>query len=124
METLSDWLELLKATDIQLLKLGKTRLTLWGLLWWTRLIALLFFFSGLAQRWIAKRLLARTHLDIGTRESIAAIVRYLVLLIGLLIIMQTAGINLTTFNVLPGSVRCRLRFGLQTIMAYLRGIQD
>src|SRR5687767_3649340 len=86
METLNEWIELLKAADIQLLKLGKTRITLYGLLWLLVLIWLLFFISGVAQRWLARRLLARTQLDIGTRESIAAIVRYLVLLIGLLII--------------------------------------
>lgn len=117
METLNGWIALLKASDIQLIKLGKASITLWGLLWMLVLIGLLFFVSGVAQRWIARRLLARTQLDVGTRESIAAIVRYLVLLIGLLIIMQTAGINLTTFNVLAGAVGVGVGFGLQNIMS-------
>jgi small-conductance mechanosensitive channel len=117
METLIDWIEILKASDIQLLRLGKTRITLYGLLWLLVLLWLLFFLSGLAQRWIARRLLARTQINVGTRESIAAIVRYLVLLVGFLIIMQNAGINLTTFNVLAGAVGVGVGFGLQNIMS-------
>ncbi|HKQ30444.1 MAG TPA: mechanosensitive ion channel domain-containing protein [Burkholderiales bacterium] len=117
METLNDWLELLKASDVQLFRLGKTRITLWSLLWLLFLIGALFYFSSVAQRWIARRLLARTHLDVGTREAVASMVRYLVLLIGLLIIMQTAGINLTTFNVLAGAVGVGIGFGLQNIVS-------
>jgi small-conductance mechanosensitive channel len=117
METFNDWIEILKASDIQLLKIGKTRITLYGLMWLLILIWLLFFFSNLAQRWIARRLLARTQINIGTRETIAAVVRYVVLLVGLLIIMQNAGINLTTFNVLAGAVGVGVGFGLQNIMS-------
>jgi small-conductance mechanosensitive channel len=116
-ETFSDWIELLKAADIQLVKVGKTVITLWGLLWLIVLIVLLFLLSGLAQRWIARRLLARTHLDIGTREAVASMVRYLVLLIGFMIIMQNAGINLTTFNVLAGAIGVGVGFGLQNIIS-------
>jgi small-conductance mechanosensitive channel len=117
METFTDWVAFLKTTDIQLFKAGKTAITLWGLSWLLVLIALLFFVSGLAQRWIARRLLSHTHLNIGTREAIAAIVRYMLLLVGILIILQNAGINLTTFNVLAGAIGVGVGFGLQNIMS-------
>lgn len=117
METLNESIQFLKMTDFELFKVGKTSITLWGMLWLFFLIALLFFISGLARRWIARRLLSRSHLDIGTREAIGSIARYLVLLIGMLIIMQTAGINLTTFNVLAGAVGVGVGFGLQNIMS-------
>jgi small-conductance mechanosensitive channel len=117
METFNEWLEIIKTADIALFKIGKTTITLWGMIWLCLLITMLFIASGLARRWIARRLLARSHLDISTREAIGSIVRYLVLFIGLLIIMQTAGINLTTFNVLAGAVGVGVGFGLQNIMS-------
>jgi small-conductance mechanosensitive channel len=44
-------------------------------------------------------------------------VRYALVLVGLLIIVQTAGINLTTLNVIAGAVGIGVGFGLQTIAA-------
>ena len=51
------------------------------------------------------------------REALGAIVRYGVITLGVLVILQSAGINLTSLNVLVGAVGVGLGFGLQNIMS-------
>ncbi|HWP81023.1 MAG TPA: mechanosensitive ion channel domain-containing protein [Bacteroidota bacterium] len=67
------------------------------------------------RRWIANRLLVKTSIHIGRRQAIATIVHYLVVVVGLLIVLQTAGIDLTTFNVFAGAIGIGVGFGLQNI---------
>jgi small-conductance mechanosensitive channel len=48
---------------------------------------------------------------------VGAITRYVVLLTGLLVIVQTVGIDLTTLNVLAGAVGIGVGFGLQNVIS-------
>src|SRR5262245_3743561 len=66
-------------------------------------------------RWFVDTLLARRGFDIGMREAIGAILRYVVITLGVLVILQGAGIDLTSLNVLIGAVGVGLGFGLQNI---------
>ncbi len=101
--------------NIPIFSLGEFRLTLWTLLYLLILLVLLLYLSGRMRRWITDRLLARTSIPIGRRQAIATIVHYLVVVVGLLIILQTAGIDLTTLNVLAGAIGIGVGFGLQNI---------
>ena len=67
-------------------------------------------------RWLVDRVLARRGFDVGMREALGAIVRYGVVALGALVILQSAGINLTSLNVLVGAIGVGLGFGLQNIM--------
>ena len=49
------------------------------------------------------------------REAVGALVRYVVITLGTLVILQAAGIDLTSLNVLVGAVGVGLGFGLQNI---------
>jgi small-conductance mechanosensitive channel len=51
------------------------------------------------------------------REAIGAILRYGIITLGGLVILQSAGINLTSLNVLVGAIGVGLGFGLQNIMS-------
>jgi small-conductance mechanosensitive channel len=79
------------------------------------LTLLLFYLSSKLKNILVERVLGRTHLDLGARLAIGTIVRYLLLLVGFLIILQTIGINLTTLNVLAGAVGIGVGFGLQNV---------
>jgi small-conductance mechanosensitive channel len=59
--------------------------------------------------------LARRGLDIGMREAVGVILRYALVLLGALVILQSAGIDLTSLNVLVGAIGVGLGFGLQNI---------
>ena len=49
------------------------------------------------------------------REAVGTILRYLIITLGSLVILQSAGIDLTSLNVLVGAVGVGLGFGLQNI---------
>jgi len=61
------------------------------------------------------RALARKNIDIGIRQATVTILRYLLITAGFIILLQTAGIDLTALNVLAGAVGIGLGFGLQNI---------
>ena len=104
------------ALDITLLKLGATPITLEVIAKLIILLLLLFWLSGKLRVLIADRLLIRTRMEVRARQAIGSIVRYLVLVVGFAVILQTAGIDLTALNVLAGAVGIGLGFGLQNIV--------
>ena len=117
MEGIVSWLEDVKGVlQVPVFEFGGSQVTIWSLIYIVVLIALLFYVAGLLRLLIVRRLLARSSLDRGAREAIGTITRYVVLLIGLLVIVQTAGINLTTLNVLAGAVGIGIGFGLQNVV--------
>ncbi len=118
MQEIYGWFEKLKAIlGIELFELGGRPFTLWTLAYVVILVVLLFYFASKLRGWMAGNLLSRTGLDLGARQAVASITRYVLLLLGLLIILQTAGINLTTLNVLAGAVGIGVGFGLQNVVS-------
>lgn len=124
MKAITEWLESVKKyLEIPIFKLKDSDLTLWTLLYFIILVFLLFYLTKKLKIWVIDRLLARFNIDIGVREAIGTIVRYFVIAIGLVIILQTAGIDLTTLNVLAGAIGLGLGFGLQNIVSnFISGI--
>ncbi len=111
-------MEKIKAVlEVPIFEMGGRPFTLWTLTYIIILVVLLFYVAGKLRHWMAHRALARTRLDLGARQAIATLTRYVVLLLGLLIILQTAGINLTTLNVLAGAVGIGVGFGLQNVVS-------
>lgn len=118
MHEVEEWSrKLLALLKTPIFEMGGTAFTLWALLQILLLVVLLIYLSGKLRGWMAEHLLVRTRLDMGARQAVATITRYVVLLLGLLIILQTAGINLTTLNVLAGAVGIGIGFGLQNILS-------
>jgi small-conductance mechanosensitive channel len=101
--------------DFPLFKTGSTQLTLWSILYLILLFLLLLFLAKKIRFWLANRILVRSNLDPGVRESVGAIARYLVIVIGFFVILQTAGIDLTALSILAGAVGIGVGFGLQNI---------
>ena len=61
------------------------------------------------------KVLAKSNLDLGTRTAIGTITRYTIILIGLMVILQSVGIDLSTLTVLAGALGVGIGFGLQTV---------
>jgi small-conductance mechanosensitive channel len=101
--------------NFPLLPLGEVKITLWTLIYFLVLLLLLFYLTRKIRKLLVERVLVRTKLDIGAQQAIGSISRYVLLLVGLLIILQTVGINLTTLNVIAGAVGIGVGFGLQNI---------
>lgn len=79
------------------------------------LISALIWGTRRATRWVVSRVLARRGVDIGVREALATILRYVVITLGTLVILQSSGIDLTSLNVFVGAIGVGLGFGLQNI---------
>lgn len=109
------WNKLQQVLNAPLLTLGEAQLTPLKILYVALLLTVLVYLSGKIKCWVRDNLLKRTHLDLGTRNAIGTITRYLVVILGLLVIFQTVGVNLTTFSILTGAVGIGLGFGLQNI---------
>lgn len=123
METIKTILMRLRAfLETPLFKLGETQITLLVVLYFLLLLLLLVFISGKSKK-IVNRVLARRGVDLGVREATGSIVRYLMLFIGLLVILQTVGIDLTALSILTGAVGLGIGFGLQNIASnFISGI--
>jgi small-conductance mechanosensitive channel len=98
-----------------ILRMGGTTLTLSLLLYLLVLVLLLVFVTGRVKKWLVTKALVRTRLDLGARQAAGSIFQYGVVLLGFLIILQTAGIDLTTLNVLAGALGIGLGFSLQSV---------
>ena len=79
------------------------------------LISILVWGTRRTTRWLANRVLTRRGVDVAVREALATIVRYVVITLGTLVILQSSGIDLTSLNVLVGAIGVGLGFGLQNI---------
>ena len=98
-----------------LFTLGKVPVTLSALAYFLFLIALLIYATGRLKRWLLARVLSRTRMDVGAQMAVASIARYLAMLIGLMFVLQTSGIDVSAFTILAGSLGVGIGFGLQTI---------
>jgi small-conductance mechanosensitive channel len=117
MQSITKLLEPLQSLlNTRLVLLGSTPVTLLAVLKILVLLLLLFYLSGKLRLLITERLLTRTSIDIGARQSIGTMIRYLIVVVGCAVILQTAGIDLTALNVLAGAVGIGLGFGLQNIV--------
>lgn len=98
-----------------LFSLGNTAITVQTLLSLVLLTILLIFVSSKLKNFLVVKVLGRTSLDIGARQAIGTIIRYAIVTLGFLVILQTFGIDLTTLNVLAGAVGIGVGFGMQNV---------
>lgn len=68
--------------------------------------------TGLVRRWV----LRSTRLDVGAQEGISTILRYALLLLGLLVVFQVWGIDASTLAIVGSVLGVGIGFGLQNIV--------
>jgi small-conductance mechanosensitive channel len=115
-----DWKDLLarwRELDVTLFTLGGVPLTVSSVLKLLFLLILVWWLAGWLRRWIVDHAMARTHLDLGTRQAVGSIVRYTVLVAGFALVLQNAGLNLSALGVLAGAVGVGVGFGLQNVVS-------
>ncbi|EIJ42381.1 small-conductance mechanosensitive channel [Beggiatoa alba B18LD] len=79
-------------------------ITLWFVFWfgsWARQITYRWIYIGIN--------------DLGVRHSLSVFTQYVVVLIGLMVVFQVLGLDLTTLTIFAGALGVGLGFGLQTI---------
>lgn len=101
--------------NYKLLMVGETNLTIGLFLGLTFSIILVFVISELARKFLANKILARYKLELGMRQSIATIFKYLLIIIGLVTILQNSNVDLSALGILAGAIGVGIGFGLQNI---------
>ena len=76
---------------------------------------LLFFITSKVKKLLIKKVFPRYDVNVGVGQSIATIVSYVVIIIGLVVIFQTTGVDLSALGILIGALGIGIGFGLQNI---------
>ena len=79
------------------------------------LLIAVFWLSSRTRRFLRDRFLVRSGLDRALQHAIAQVVGYAVLVIGIVIVLDNAGIHLGALTVFAGAVGVGVGFGLQNI---------
>jgi small-conductance mechanosensitive channel len=101
--------------NVPITSIGTSEITLWTIVYLIAFTFLLFYLSGKLRKWLVYKLLSKINLELGIRIAFGTIFRYLVLVLGLIIILQTVGIQLSTVTILLGALGVGIGFGLQNI---------
>jgi len=108
--------------DMTIFQLGQSPLKLRDLIAAVVIFMLVFWF-GRWSRQVSYRWAYTKVTDAGIRNSLATFTQYIVIVIGLLIVMRTVGLDLTALTVFAGAVGIGVGFGMQTIIVnFISGI--
>lgn len=102
--------------DLRLFTLGKTNITIWTTLYLAILSWLLVRVTGQAEKLFLERINAKIKVDRGLSEALVAILRYSLIFIGLIVIVQSAGIDLSALTIIAGAAGLAVGLGLQSII--------
>lgn len=99
-----------------LLFIGEQPLSLQYIFFLIILLIMVFMVAGYSRVVFRRYLLSRIPLETGVREALATGASYIVLLLGALIALDVAGIDLSTLAVIAGALSIGIGFGLQHIV--------
>jgi len=106
------WLTTL-LTDITI---GSMTISLAGIVFGTAIFVIGFLSTRRFQSWLDGRVMARSRVDLGVRNSIRTIVGYAGVIIAALIGLSAAGFNLSNLALVAGALSVGIGFGLQSIV--------
>jgi small-conductance mechanosensitive channel len=109
------WSELQTWWSEPLFTLGEQSFSPLGIVKLLVFFVLLAWTSRLMRRWLSRRALPRFHVEPGAAFAIANLTSYAFVVLGVMVGLQTAGINLSSFAVILGALGVGIGFGLQTI---------
>lgn len=104
-----------KLINLELFSLGQSSFTPKTFLGLFFFLFLLFYLSSKIKTVLIRNIFPKYNIETGIGDSIATIIRYILLIIGLVILFQTTGIDLSAFSVLLGALGVGIGFGLQGI---------
>jgi small-conductance mechanosensitive channel len=114
-DTLSDGVK--RFLDWPLFQIGNVGITLIFLIKCVVFFVALTFVVRLSKKFLKERILAHTKMEVGQRYAIVRAFGYLIFLLGLVVGLESAGLNLRSLLVVGGALGIGIGFGLQNIVA-------
>lgn len=111
-----DWSKLYGILTQPLFYLGEAAVTLASVAQFVVVVTLVLVAARTTRRLLRARVLARFPIGAGLRDAIARLVGNIVLGLGLIVALQTLGIDLTALTVFAGTLGIGIGFGLQNIV--------
>ncbi|MDO3377300.1 mechanosensitive ion channel family protein [Geoalkalibacter halelectricus] len=91
-------------------------MTLAGIIQFFILVVVVLVAARMVRRLLRSRILPRVPMGMGAKDAVARLAGYFVLVLGLMVALQTLGIDLTALTVLAGALGIGIGFGLQNIV--------
>jgi small-conductance mechanosensitive channel len=101
--------------DHTLFRIAGTPVTLGSILTSLAILAGSWVLARIARQLIAHRLLGKAQVDLGVRYAIGRILGYVILFLGIVMSLQTLGVNAGALTVFSGALGIGLGIGLQDI---------
>lgn len=116
METFSDILNAIgEFFSRPIFSLENSRLTVGMIIYLVVGTWLIFFLSKLISRVLVVRLLNRYGTEKGVSHAVGTIFRYVFVFVGLIVVIQSTGIDLSALTILAGALGVGIGFGLQNV---------
>jgi small-conductance mechanosensitive channel len=104
-----------RALDWRLFQLGETVFTTGRLLLILLLLFGTFWMTGWARNWTIRRLTEQRGVSKGVAHAVGSILRYVLVFIGLVVLLETIGLDLSSLAVVTGAFGIGVGLGLRDI---------
>ncbi|MEP1031965.1 mechanosensitive ion channel domain-containing protein [Ekhidna sp.] len=98
-----------------LFNLGDSKITLGTILYFLISFIILTFLAKRFRNLLVNKILVKANMEKGARNSIGLITRVMIMFIGSIFIIQSAGIDMSSLSLLAGALGVGIGFGLQNI---------
>lgn len=98
-----------------LFEMGNSHITLGLILYIIFAFVILSFFASRIKHLLVDRILVNANMEKGIRATIGTVTRFVIIVIGTIIIVQSAGIDLTSLTLIAGALGVGIGFGLQNV---------
>ncbi len=104
-----------------LLKLGNISYSLTQLVILVIIVIAWIISAGLLTSWLKAKVLRASNIDRGLQEIIATFTRYTLMVIGLLVLLQVWGINISSLTIVASALGLGIGFGFQDLAKNISG---
>jgi potassium efflux system protein len=98
------------------IRVGNINISLLGILAGVMLFFVGLFVTRWFQRWLDGNVMARSHVDVGVRNSVSTVLGYAGIVLAALLGISAAGFDLSSLALVAGALSLGIGFGLQTIV--------
>lgn len=104
-----------KLFTTKLFELGESNITLGTILYFIISFIILTLVAKHFRNLLVNKILVKANMEKGARNSIGLITRVMIMFIGAIFIIQSAGIDMSSLSLLAGALGVGIGFGLQNI---------